>query len=189
MALPKHEPDEPAPVSQPYTASDEAAFRLAAQNEGTSSQTASMWLDAATCGAGLTGSESAVLGPGNIEPLKDGLAIRVGGPNARLVPIRDSYDELVRTAIQQTTGQRFITKEGKNAAYAVASGLQVAGLGKFSLRRARATWICAHLRAGTPLGHLRKIAGPLGADTLIELLRLVADEIDEQDAALMGRIP
>ena len=39
-----------------------------------------------------------------------------------------------------------------------------------SLRRARATWLTAHLVVGTPLLVLREIAGPLSAATLDDLL-------------------
>ena len=42
----------------------------------------------------------------------------------------------------------------------------------------------AHLIAGTPLGVLRSISGPLALSTLNELLPFAADAVDEQTAAL-----
>lgn len=187
---PKSPPIGRIPVSEPYTAAEEEAFRIAAEAEGRSNRAARLWLNAAVCGAGLDGPEAIAAGPADIEQLGDnGLAIRVSGPNSRLVPIRGTYVDNVRAAIQLTTGQRFYKARSRNAASNIASQLRVDGLGTFSLRRARSTWICAHLREQTPNAPFRKFSGPIRAETLTQLLSRVADEIDEQTAALAGMIP
>ena len=65
----------------------------------------------------------------------------------------------------------------------LAGVLGVVGL---ALRRSRATWLCAHLAAATPLGVLRRIAGPLSANTLDTLTGDVAAALAEEDAAVGG---
>ena len=49
-----------------------------------------------------------------------------------------------------------------------------------SLRRARSTWLTAHLEAGTSLPVLREVAGPLAAATLDDLLGATTDVSPEQ---------
>ena len=56
-----------------------------------------------------------------------------------------------------------------NAAARAANCIRV-GYIALSLRRARATWLTAHLEAGTPLPVLREMAGPLATATLDDLL-------------------
>ena len=50
------------------------------------------------------------------------------------------------------------------------------------LRRARSTWILAHLLAGTPLPVLRQVAGPLSTNTLDGLLGHIKTAFDETEA-------
>lgn len=50
------------------------------------------------------------------------------------------------------------------------AGCVTIGDASLSLRRARATWLTAHLVAGTPLPVLREVAVPLSAATLDDLL-------------------
>ena len=64
---------------------------------------------------------------------------------------------------------RFIVTQDRNAAARAANRVAV-GDTALSLRRARATWLTAHLEAATPLPVLREVAGPLSAATLDDLL-------------------
>ena len=52
----------------------------------------------------------------------------------------------------------------------------------FSLRRARSTWLAAHLAAGTPDWAIRKVAGPVSFTTLEHLSKLVAPKRTADDA-------
>ena len=56
--------------------------------------------------------------------------------------------------------------------------------GGMSLRRARATWLRAHVVAGTPLAALRGVAGPLSMNTLSTVVDKVAGELDASAAAV-----
>ena len=51
-----------------------------------------------------------------------------------------------------------------------------------SLRRARSTWLSAHLVAGTPLASLRRVAGPLSSNTLDGLLGYANASTDDMTA-------
>ena len=100
--------------------------------------------------------------------------VRVRGSDARLVPIRASWTDTARRAIQLVQDRsepcpRFIPAQDRNAAARAAHRVAV-GDTSLSLRRARATWLTAHLTAGTPLPVVRAIAGPLSAATLDDLL-------------------
>ena len=55
-----------------------------------------------------------------------------------------------------------------------------------SLRRARNTWLTAHLHAETPLLALREMAGPLDVATLNGLLAASAASISAEQAAIKG---
>ena len=55
-----------------------------------------------------------------------------------------------------------------------------------SLRRARNTWLVAHLRANTPLPALRRLAGRLSHRTLEALYQHVSDELTEEEVIEMG---
>ena len=60
------------------------------------------------------------------------------------------------------------------------------GAERLSLRRARSTWLAAHLVAGTPLPALRAIAGRLSAYRLDMLLAALGDSLDAEAAAVQG---
>ena len=55
-----------------------------------------------------------------------------------------------------------------------------------SLRRARATWLTAHLVAGTPPLVLRKIAGPVSAATMDDLLAATGHTVSPEQAVIKG---
>ena len=117
----------------------------------------------------------------DLEDLGNGhLAIRVWGRNSRLVPIRRDYTDLARAAADASATDRLIPTNGRNIVTTTASRLNPS----LSLRRARSTWLVAHMTAGTSLAVLRMIAGPLSANTLDGLLGYVTADIDEEAAAL-----
>ena len=64
--------------------------------------------------------------------------------------------------------------------------IEVDGQGSLSLRRARATFVCAHIRAGTPLDVLNEIAGPISGAYLQQMLAYCAGSVDPMDAANRG---
>jgi len=99
------------------------------------------------------------------------LAVQVSGRHARLAPVRNPYTVLARRAVEQTDADARLVGEGvgRNIVYELAKRI---GEG-LSLRRARVTWLTAHVEAGTALPVLRTIAGPVSADTLNTIARVI----------------
>lgn len=173
-------------VPAPYTPGEEAAFGLEARMPGRSHWAARVWLVCSAFGAGLLGSEILVAGPQDLIDVGGGrIAIRVWGRNPRLVPLRGVYTEMALSAADATGGDRFITATGRNAVHSIAERLAPAGAG-LSLRRARNSWLAAHLQAATPLASLRVLAGPVSAQTLNAVLEHVHRPMSPQDAVTLG---
>ena len=155
-------------------------FRLAGGLPGRANRSQRLWIVCGSLGAGLKGVELAASHTSDIENLGNGrLAVRVKGPHPRLVPIRTEYTDLARAAINASATDRLVPPDGYDVVHTTARRLRPA----LSFRRARSTWLVAHLIAGTPLGVLRSISGPLALSTLNELLPFAADAVDEQTAA------
>ncbi len=173
-------------VPAPYSASEEAAFGLEARMPGRSHWAARVWLVCAGFGAGLLGSEVTLAGPQDLIDVAGGrIAIRVRGRNPRLVPLRTIYTEMALSAADATGGDRFITAAGRNAVHSIAERLAPAGAG-LSLRRARNSWLAAHLKAATPLAALSVLAGPVSAQTFNAVLDHVRTAMSPQDAVSLG---
>lgn len=170
----------------PYSCDTEAGFGLAAVMPGRKNPAARMWVACASLGAGLLGPQIAQAGPQDLVALIGGrVGVRVGGDNPRLVPVRAPYTDLALRASQAADGDKFITAKGRNAVTSVAERLTVAGEG-LSLRRARVTWLAAHVTAGTNLAALHVISGRAGAQTLDSVLAHVAAGMSPEEAAVEG---
>ena len=180
--------------SDPYTARQEELFLLDAHLPHTM-QAGRLFLLVGTCGAGMRGHEAALAESSDLFEAADGrLAVHVRGDNARLVPIRKPYTEAARKAIRlvderpEGFSRKFITANGRCAAPRVTTTL-TAGADDteehFSLRRARATWLAAHLAAETPPHVIKKLAGPVGELTLTRLLETL-DPLTPEEAVAKG---
>ena len=165
------------PARAPYTAAEETLVRVAAAMPGVDDPAAALWVAAASCGAGMRGPEITAAETGDLTEIGEGrLVVQVRGRDARLVPIRTCWTGTARRAVQLVKERsepcpRFIRSRDRNAAARAASRVRVGDVG-LSLRRARATWLTAHLTAGTPLLVLRAVAGPLSVATLDDLLAM-----------------
>ena len=184
-------PDQPEqvgrpPARMPYDAGHEAAFRAVAGMPDTENPEAQLWVVAAAFGTGQRGPEIAAGETGDVCEVGEGrLAVRVRGRDARLVPVRACCTELVRRAVrlvaERTDGStRLLGSCDRNAAGRIAASLPITD--GMSLRRARATWLTAHLVAGTPLPVLREIAGPLSVATLDDLLAVTGHTVSPEQA-------
>ena len=170
----------------PYSHEAEAGFGLAAVMPGRKNRVARMWVVVGSFGAGLLGPQIAKAGPQDLVAMIGGrVSMRVGGDNPRLVPIRVPYTDLALRASRAADGDRFIAAEGRNAVTSVAGRLIVAGEG-LSLRRARVTWLAAHVTAGTNLAALHVISGRAGTQTLDSVLVHVAADMSAEEAAIEG---
>ena len=168
-------------VARPYTTVEEKVFRLMCGLPGPANRSQRLWIVCGSLGAGLRGNEIAAAHTSDLQNIGDGrLAVRVRGRNRRLVPIRTDYTDLVKAATKSSVTDRFLPTDGRNIVHTTVSRLDP----RLSLRRARSTWLVAHLTAGTPLGVLRMISGPLSATTLNGLLPFATDALDEETAAL-----
>lgn len=174
-------------VASPYDNCEEVSWRLAASRACKPACTDAAFMVVAAAGAGMSGPEIAAAEPGDIVDVGDGrLAVSVRGPNARLVPIRRQYTHLAEQAVAAAAGRRFVRSRDPNAVHRVAERLAAAGGRGLSLRRARSTFLAAHLQAGTPLAALRVIAGPVSMRTLDDLLTGAARDVDADTALQQG---
>ena len=170
-------------IAAPYTAGEELAYLRAARLPGRKNRTERLWILAGSLGAGLNGREIAVARVGDLlEVGAGGLAVQVRGNNPRLTPFRRQYTNVVRRAFQDIGDGRFIPAGGRNLVYSTCARLDPGNGQGLVLRRARSTWLLAHLTAGTSFAALRRVAGPLSANTLDGLLGHIADPLDDTEA-------
>lgn len=170
----------------PYTPSDEAVFRLSARLPARADPGGRRWVVAATLGAGLLSPVIASATTDDVIELGDGrLGVHVRGKHARVVPIRGDYTALVAEAMKLVGTGRFVRATHRTAVSMLCRQLGFDGQ-VLMVRRARSTWLVAHLHAATPLSVLRRIAGPVSGDTLTALLESAAADLDAVDAAFRG---
>ena len=181
-----------SPIARAYSNGIEDAFREVAELPKPVVQADRCFVAAGGCGAALNGMELSAAKTSDLHERGNGrLAIQVRGRRPRLVPIRASWTATVRQAVrlaQERDDQSstwFIRHRDKNAVSRIAASLDF-GEGGLNLRRARATWLTAHLMAGTSLPTLRILAGSLSAQTLIELTELAIEGIDPEQAVIEG---
>ena len=162
-------------VPAPYSPGEEEAYRLAVSLGPRRYDSGRGWVVCGALGAGLRGPELAATEAADIHDVADGrLAVRVRGAHARVVPIRGDYTDLARRVTADGSARRLVGGAGHNAVHKLLESVAPGGVGGLSLRRGRVTWLCAHLNAGTPLVALRRIAGPLSANTLDALIERLA---------------
>lgn len=181
--------------SVPYDNNEERTFKLLAGLPDHEDRAARLWVTAASLGAGLTGAELVAAHTKDVIEQPDGLTIQVRGRHARLTPVRRAWVDTVTNAIKATkatgpaghaTRERFVTAEGRNAIYGIVERLAPVNGQPLSLRRARSTWLAAHLTAGTALPTLRIIAGPVSTATLDRLITVTAETLDRDTAYRQG---
>ena len=185
-------PDQPHPIAakdaaRPYDTVDEFMLREAALMAGREPRCERLALPGLTLGAGLSGAQAYRSGTDDIVTLDGGrLGVRVQRDRTRIVPIRKHYTKLVAEACELRPHGAFFSSDKEAAPSRMAAHIEVDGQGSLSLRRARATFVCAHIRAGTPLDVLNEIAGPISGAYLQQMLAYCAGPIDPIDAANRG---
>ena len=175
-------------VAPPYSPSEEAMFAHAALLPGRQDTVARIWVVVASLGAGMRCSEISAATTDDLVERDDGrIVVGVRGVNARSVPIRAAYTDMAREAIAGAHGNRFFRGTSNYAASKTAGRLpddprRCGNSEVLVLRRARNTWLVAHLAANTPLMPLRSIAGPISSKTLNALIAHVHAELDPAEA-------
>lgn len=173
-------------VAAAYTPREEAGFRLDAAMAGWTNRGARLFIDAAAAGAGLLGPAIAAASVDDVEEIAGGrLAISVPGKHSRRVPVRGAYTDTLRAAMAATASGRFIASGAASAVYSISQEIRCRA-GPFKLRRARATWIRAHLMSGISLPSLYVIAGPISQTTIDGLLKGCAADVDPDAALIEG---
>ena len=171
----------------PYSADTEAGLLLAGGlrcRPGQTSEAAAVLL---SIGVGANGAEAALVTPDDVVSVDgDRLAVRIRGRHSRTVPIRSLYTELARRVVDAATGGSFFAASHVNAVYDAAQRIPAPGGDHLRFRRARTTWLQAHLAAGTDLAALRVLAGPVSANTLTDLIDMSAATLDAEAAMLAG---
>ena len=174
-------------IAAPYNSLDETGFVQAARLAGRFNRAARLWVAGGAFGGGLYGREITAATVHDFEETVDGrLVVTTRGPKARMVPIRRAYTKLVREALERSHKGRFIQATGRNTVYRIGTELDTGDGEGLSLRRARSTWLHAHLLAGTPLPALRRIAGPISANSVDILLKDAAAVLDNETAVMEG---
>jgi len=131
-------------------------------------------------GAGLRPGELVALRGGDVTRHGRQVVVHVSGPAARVVPVTADYAGRARE-LAGRAGSDFVFRPGpaergyKNFVTNFALGLAAdPAAPRLSLRRARSSFICGHLAAGTPVGVLLDITGIAEAGSLARYARHVA---------------
>ena len=171
----------------PYGTHQEQGFILEAQLPGRPHRAARMFVVGASACAGRSGPEiHRARVEDRVDLRDDRVGLRIEGCDARPVPVRAAYTEVVREAAAEAGTEKFVTAESRNAVHSIAERLTKEGL---SLPRARNTRLVAHVAAGTPLAALKDIAGSLSMDTLDALIPAVSASLTPEEAAEQGLAP
>jgi integrase len=143
-------------------------------------------------GAGLRPGELVALRGSDVTRHGRRVIVQVSGPAARAVPVTPDYAgrawQLARRA-----GSGFVFRPGpadrgyKNFVSNFSRDLAAdPAAPALSMRRARATFICGHLAAGTPVGVLLAVTGIAGAGSLARYARHVSG-VSSSKGALRAR--
>jgi len=170
-----------AKAPPPYSPAERAELAaVAAAQRDLAKRASALALVVFGIGAGLRPGELVALRGGDITRRGRQVMVYVSGPPARVVPVALACAgrawELARRA-----GSDFVFRPGpaersyKNFVTNFARGLAAdPAAPALSMRRARSTFICGHLAAGTPVGVLLAVTGIAEAGSLARYARYVA---------------
>jgi integrase len=177
----------------PYSPAERAELAaVAAAQRGPVRRSSALAVVVFGIGAGLRPGELVALRGGDVFRRGRQVMVQVSGPSARVVPVTAGYAgrawELARRA-----GSGFVFRPGpaargyKNFVTNFARGLAAdPAAPALSIRRARSTFICGHLAAGTPVPVLLAITGIAEAGSLARYARHVPG-ISSSTGALRAR--
>ena len=179
-------------AAAPYSAQDTHSFLLSGGLPGRANLVQRLVASALPLGVGGRGHEVVLAETGDVHEVGNGrLILQLRGRNPRLVPVRACCTNSVRRAIslaeegQPGVSTRFFSTDDPAAPARIANKISIGDM-TLRLRRARNTWLAAHLAAGASLPNLKKIAGPLSMQTLDDLLAYSEGTIDPEEAVIEG---
>jgi len=182
-----------AKAPPPYSGAERAALAAAARAQRDAAKRSSaLAMVVFGVGAGLRPGELAALRGGDVTRRGGRAVVRVAAGGGRAVPVAPAYAgraaELARRA-----GDGFVFRPGpadrayKNFVNVFARGLAWdPDAPALSVSRARSSFVCDHLAAGTPLRALLAITGIAEAESLARYARHVPG-VTASKAALRGR--
>ena len=177
----------------PYSPAERAELAaLAAAQRDPARRASALALVVFGIGAGLRPGELVALRGCDVARCGRQVAVQVSGPAARAVPVTADYaGRAWQLARRAGTGHVFrpgpAERGYKNFVTNFALGLTAdPAAPRLSLRRARSTFICGHLGAGTPVPVLLAVTGVAEAGSLARYARHVAG-ISSSKGALRAR--
>jgi len=165
----------------PYSPAERAELAaVAAAQRDPAARSSALAMVVFGIGAGLRPGELVALRGGDVFRRGRRVLVQAGGPPARVVPVTAGYAGRA-WQLAQSAGSGFVFRPGpagrsyKNFVTNFARGLAADPVAPaLSMRRARSTFICGHLAAGTPVGVLLKVTGIAEAGSLARYARHVA---------------
>lgn len=179
-------------VASPYTSAEMEGFRkwAAAQSFGQKRYRAMLML-VLCAGAGLRSSDLSALHATDIVVDERGVLLNIHGTNPRIVPLRREWESWMVTLLELApTDEPLWGKPNRTDKSNLLSSFTQYTVGTFPRGdRLRATWIVAHLQAGTPIKELFRATGLDKMENLPRYLEYVTSlEVDEYRAALRGEV-
>ena len=165
----------------PYSPADRAELAaVAAAQRDPAKRSSALAMVVFGIGAGLRPGELVALRGDDIFRHGRQVIVQVSGPTARMVPVTSGYAVRARE-LARRAGAGHVFRPGPadrsyknfvtNFARGLAADPAAPGL---SMRRARSTFICGHLAAGTPVPVLLAVAGIAEAGSLARYARHVS---------------
>ncbi len=177
----------------PYSPADRAELAaLAGAQRDPAKRSPALALVVFGIGAGLRPGELVALRGSDVARRGRRVAVHLGGPAARVVPVTAGYAGRAG-GLARHAGSRHVFRPGpadrsyKNFVTNFARGLAAdPAAPRLSMGRARSSFICGHLAAGTPVGVLLAITGIAEAGSLARYARHVSG-ISSSKGALRAR--
>ena len=169
-----------SPAPPPYSGPERAELScVACAQRSAWRRSSALVLLALGIGAGLRAGELAAATGADVVAGHDGVGIRIGGPQPRVVPVTGAWAEVVARQARQVGDGHLFCPGGADRAYKnfvnnFARGLEAdPAAPELCSGRARCSFICDHLAAGTPLGELLHVAGIIEVESLLRYARHV----------------
>lgn len=165
--------------SAPYSPANLRHFRIWANGQNTVHSTRSARaLLALGAGCGLSTREISAVHAGDVRVDQWGIRVTVREDRPRQVPALHNWEEMIQQAVTGADPDKPLFRHGHDAFYPnIVTNFvaRSAGVGlKPQTQRLRATWLVAHLDAGTPTVLLLPAAGLTSLESLSRYTRFLA---------------
>jgi hypothetical protein len=158
-----------APPSQPYTRDEQDEIRRWANGQSTEqNRRTARAVAALSLGCGLTAIELMQVRGCDLHVLEDGLmGVVVAG---RTVPVLKEWEEELRSLADGDAGEYVVRPSRRRTGLGCLKAIAQLGYPTPSTQRMRATWLLAHVNAGTHIPTLIEASGLTSSDFLRRVL-------------------